>query len=197
MCLAENEEDSPWDAYHVQRGMREEDSSVTVGWVYGLSDLTDNHSLDPETATTKWSTTAQNMGVTSTGFWLAGRRTDPRFGNVEQEHHYLLLCPQHARMVAESGWSQPDVSEAMYRKARLPFGLLSSRLEHQAIRDAHPELSWLWDSPDTLVPVLEEAHCFNVIVAGSPGSNRSSFAWGMGAPVTLPILQADLDIPHG
>ena len=31
-----------------------------------------------------------------------------------------------------------------------------------------------------------------VIVAGSPGSNRISFAWGMGAPLTKPILEADL-----
>ena len=192
MCLAENEEDSPWQPYHVDRGMDPNQSSVTVGFVYGLTDLTDYHSLDPETAVRKWSTGAKYMGITSTGFWLTGKRSDPRFGNLEQEQHYILLAPQHARIFKKADWKQSDISNGFYREARLSFKMLSSRLENSAIRSAHPELAWLWDSPETLVPVLEEAHCFNVIVAGSPGSNRSSFAWGMGGPITTPILEDDL-----
>jgi hypothetical protein len=43
-----------------------------------------------------------------------------------------------------------------------------------------------------MIPVLEDPDCFDVIVAGSPGSNRSSFSWGMGAPLTKPIREADL-----
>jgi hypothetical protein len=194
MCLAENEEDSPWLPYHADRGMDSESSSVTVGFVYGLTDLTDYHSLDPNTAIRKWATAAKYMGITSTGFWLTGRRSDPRFGNLEQEHHYVLLAPQHTRLFNEAGWRQSDISEAFYSEARLPFGTLSSRLEHSAIRSAHPDLDWLWDSPEALIPVLEEPHCFNVIVAGSPGGNRSSFAWGMGGPVTTPVLEEDLQL---
>jgi hypothetical protein len=42
--------------------------------------------------------------------------------------------------------------------------------------------------------VLKDPSCFEVIVAGSGGSNRSSFSWGQGAPVTKKILQADLEL---
>jgi hypothetical protein len=194
MCLAENEERSPWEPYHVSQGFSPGESSVTVGFVYGLNDLTDYHSLTPEIAIKKYATAAKYLCVTSTGFWLAGSRGNPQFGNREEEHEYLLLAPQHTRVFAEAGWTKADISEALYREARLPFGLISLRLEESAIRTAHPELDWLWDSPDTLVPVLKDPDCFEVIVAGSPGSNRSSFSWGQGAPVTKKILQADLEL---
>ncbi|MDE3100616.1 MAG: hypothetical protein KGJ98_00110 [Chloroflexota bacterium] len=194
MCLAENEENSPWQPYHVLHGLPPGSSAVTVGFVYGLSDLTDYHSTDPETAIRKFATLTKHMGNTSTGFWLAGNRSDPRYGNREQEHHYVFLAPQHARVFAQSGWKQKDISAGLYREGRIPFGFLSSRLEHSAIRSAHPELAWLWDSPDTLVPVLESAECFDVIVAGSPGSNRSSFSWGQGGPVTKHVREEDLKL---
>ena len=193
MCLAENEERlGAWEPYHVAHGLGADESSVTVGFVYGLNDVTDYHSLDPETAVRKFAMAAKYLCVTSTGYWLSGNRGNPQFGNVEREHHYLLLAPQHARIFQDHGWSRRDISEALYREARLPFRTLSSRLEHSAIRAAHPELAWLWDSPDALLPVLESPDCFEVIVAGSPGSNRSSWAWGMGAPLTKPVLEADL-----
>jgi hypothetical protein len=194
MCLAENEERSPWEPYHVQQGFPTEQSTVTVGFVYGLTDLTDYHSITPEAAVKKIATATHYLGITSTGFWLTGRRSNPAYGNQEQEHHYVLLAPQHVRVFQEAGWTKHDISRAMFREARLPFGLISKRLEAKAIRSAHPELDWLWDSPDTMVPVLEDPDCFKVIVAGSPGSNRSSFAWGQGGALTKPILEADLQL---
>ena len=42
------------------------------------------------------------------------------------------------------------------------------------------------------MPVLESADCFEVMLTGSPGSNRSSWAWGQGGPLTKPVLEADL-----
>lgn len=197
MCLAENEEHSPWEPYHVSAGLAATDSSVTVGFVYGLVDLTDYHSVDPETAVRKFATAAKYLCVTSTGYWLVGRRSDPRYGNKEQEHHYLFLTPQHARIFKQAGWTKQDIKAGLHRYGRLPFGFVSSRLEHSAIRSAHPELAWLWDSPEALVPVLEDPDCYDVIVAGSPGGNRSSFSWGMGGPVTKPIREEDLRLGHG
>lgn len=194
MCLAENQERSPWRPYHTLHGLNESDSSVTVGFVYGLVDTTDYHSLDPLTAVRKIATAAKYMGVTSTGYWLVGHRSNPQYGNQEKEHHYVFLAPQHARVFQNAGWTQKDISEALFREARLPFGVVSKRLEESAIRTAHPELDWLWDSPDAMIPVLEDPGCFEVIVAGSFGSNRSSFSWGMGAPLTKQILEADLDL---
>lgn len=192
LCVAENEEHSPWTPYHVERGSEPNSSSVTVSFLYGLSDLQDFKSTEPETAIRKFATGAQYMGVNSTGHWLTGRREDPRFGVQEQEHHFILMAPEHTKIFTRAGWDKARIREALFKKSRLPFGFLSGRLEQSAIRIGHPELDWLFDSPDALVPVLESPDCFDIVVAGSPGSNRSAFGWGMGGPVTKPVAVDDI-----
>lgn len=86
------------------------------------------------------------------------------------------------------------IANPVHREARLPFSFLSSRQEASAIQSRHPELAWLWDSPGALVPVLEDAGCYDVIVAGSAGSSRSSFSRGMGGPVTKAVRETDLKL---
>jgi hypothetical protein len=194
MVVAENEENSPWTPFHVDRGFSAEQSTVTVNFVYGFADLQDFKSTEPETAIKKAATGAQYMGVNSTGHWLTGRREDPRTGTVEQEKHSLLIAPEHAKIFSRSEWTKSDIQDALWRAGRLPFGFLSQRLETKAITVGHPELAWLWQSPDSQVPVLEDPECYNVFVAGSPGSNRSAFAWGMGGSVTRLVRQEDLQL---
>jgi hypothetical protein len=194
MCVAENEEHSPWEPLHVERGLDPAASSVSVNFLYGLSDLQDFTSTAPESVVRRFASGTRYLGVNSAGHWLTGRREDPRYGTVEQEHHLILMAPEHTKIFSRAGWSKQDISEALFRHARIPFGFLSDRLEDKAIRAGHPELAWLFDSPDALVPVLEDPGCFDIVVAGSPGSNRSAFAWGMGGPVTKAITPADLEL---
>lgn len=194
MCIAENEEHSPWPGYHVDQGLDADESAVTVQFLYGFSDLQDFKSTEPGIAVRKFATGSKYMGVNSAGHWLTGRREDPRYGTVEQEHHVLLIAPEHTKIFSRAGWTKTDIAAALHREARLPFGLLSQRLESGAIRAGHPELSWLWDSPDALVPILEDPGCYDVVVAGSPGSNRSAYAWGMGGPVTKRIPRSDVEL---
>lgn len=51
---------------------------------------------------------------------------------------------------------------------------------------AHPELLWLWDSPETMVPVLEDDSCYDIVVVGGP-AGRSALFYGAGQPVTRAI----------
>ncbi|MDE3100652.1 MAG: hypothetical protein KGJ98_00290 [Chloroflexota bacterium] len=194
MCVGENEESSPWSPYHVDHGLAATDSAVTVQFLYGFSDLQDFKSTEPEVAVRKFATGATYMGVNSAGHWLTGHRQDPLHGNVEQEHHLLLIAPEHTKIFSRAGWSKADISKGVHRHARLPFGVLSARLEEGAIRAGRPDLAWLWDSPEALVPILEDPGCYDIVVAGSTGSNRSAYAWGMGGPVTKKIRQEDLDL---
>lgn len=184
MCVAENEEHSPWAPYHVTEGYEPEESTVTVNYIYGLMDLHDSESTVPENLVKVLATASTYTGANSAGYWLMGRRQDPRFATEEQEFHFLLLSPQHAQIFDKAGWSKSDISVAFYREARVRFGFLTMNKRAHSIRASHPELNWLWDSPDTLVPVLEDVNCFKVVVAGTHGSNRTSYAWGMGGAVT-------------
>lgn len=194
MCIAENEEHSPWAPYSVDAACGAGESSVTVQFLYGFSDLQDFKSTEPDVAVRKFATGSKYMGVNSAGHWLTGRRQDPRYGNVEQEHHFILLAPEHTKIFSRAGWTKKEISAALHREARLPFGVLSTRLEAGAIRAGRPDLAWLWDSPDALVPILEDPGCYDIVVAGSSGSNRSAYGWGMGGPVTKRIPQADVEL---
>ena len=75
-----------------------------------------------------------------------------------------------------------------FLRARIPFGKFMANKEPASFRVAHPELQWLWDSPDTLLPVLETPDCFEIIVAGASGG-RSAWSYGAAEPVSRLIEQ--------
>jgi hypothetical protein len=183
MCVAENEEQSPWEPYHVEQGYDRDDSTVTVHFVYGTCELHDFQNWEPEKLVHGFATAACNLGQVSTGKWLIGRRADPRYRTEEKEHHFMIICPEHAQVLHQQGWDKRRVKEEMYRRARMTFRDLMMVQEPKAFRVAHPELQWLWDSPDTLLPVVETPDCYVIAVAGA-SAGRGAFFWGAGGPVT-------------
>jgi hypothetical protein len=186
MCVAENQERSPWEPYHVDKGFDAEESTVTVHFNYGYTEMHDFESHRPEDLIQVFAHAARNLSAVTTGFWLVGRRSDPRNGTEEKEHNFMFICPEHAEIFGNAGWSRADVQRAMFRAARLPFRELQRTKEAESFNAAHPELSWLWDSQDTLLPVLEEPGCFEVAVLGAT-AGRGQFYWGCGGPVTKRI----------
>ncbi|MFQ5899798.1 MAG: hypothetical protein ACE5JN_16340 [Candidatus Methylomirabilia bacterium] len=186
LCVAENEAESPWEPYHVGKGYPREASTVTVQFVYGLSELFDFANHLPERLVEVFATAATNVAAVGTGLWLIGRRGDPRYKTEEKEHNTLLICPEHAQRFAAMGWSKADLQQALYRAARLPFRILMLNKEPEALAAAHPELAWLWENPDVCLPVVETPDCFDIAVVGG-AAGRGIYCYGAGGPVTMPI----------
>lgn len=186
LCVAENEDQSPWEAYHVEKGCSRNVSTVTIQFVYGLCELFDFTNLLPERLIEVFSTAASNVAQLSTGLWLIGRRADPRYKTEEKEHNFLLICPEHAQIFAKAGWSKGEVREALYRVTRMPFKTLMLNKEAKAMAAAHPNLRWLWDNPDLLLPVVETPECFEIAVVGG-AAGRGTYFYGAGGPITMPI----------
>ncbi|MFQ5872982.1 MAG: hypothetical protein ACE5JL_04180 [Dehalococcoidia bacterium] len=186
MCVAENEEDSPWQPYHVEQGYNPEDSTVTVHFVYGICELHDFQSWEAENLVHGFASAARNLDQVSTGHWLIGRRGDPRHKTEEKEHHFIIICPEHAQLLHQQGWDKKRIREEMFKRARVPFRELMMSKEPKGFQTAHPEMQWLWDSPDTFLPVVEDADCFVLAVVGA-AAGRGAFFWGAGGPVTRPI----------
>jgi len=186
MCIAENEVESPWEPYHEEKGYGKEESTVTVMFVYGICELHDFTSTAPDGLCQVFATAATNVAQVGTGLWLIGRRADPRYKVEEQEHNLILLCPEHADLFAKAGWSKQQIKEAMYRLSHMPFRTLMLSKERKGLELAHPELQGLWDSPDTLLPIVETPDCFDVVVVGG-AAGRGAYLYGAGAPVTKPI----------
>jgi hypothetical protein len=186
LCVAENESRSPWEPYHVSKGYAAEDSTVTIHFVYGICELYDFANSVPERLVEVYATATKNIAQLSTGNWVLGRRSDPRYGTQEMEHNFMLICPEHAQVFDKAGWSRKDLQEAMYQAARIPFNTLMLNKESKALDAAHPELRWLYDNPELLVPVVEVPDCFEIAVVGG-NAGRGAYFYGAGGPVTLPI----------
>ena len=184
MCVAENEEDNPWEPFHVEKGYDRDTSTVTVHFNYGLCDLVDFHSMTPEGLLERYATAPTYLGHLSAGYWLIGRRADPRYHAEVKEHDLILMCPEHARIFAKHGWDKKKIQQAIYEQALMPFKLLFKDMK--LVKAAHPELMWLKDQPDVMLPVLETPDCYDIVVVGAD-VGRGLFLWGAGEPVTKPI----------
>jgi hypothetical protein len=121
-----------------------------------------------------------------TGLWLIGRRADPRYKTEEKEHNTLFICPEHAQVFSRAGWGRPQIQEALYRAARLPFRTLMLPRERKAMAMAHPELAWLHEHPALPLPVVEDPACYDIAVVGG-AAGRGAYFYGAGEPVTMAV----------
>ena len=183
LCLGEAEEASAWEPLHVERGFQSGQSVVTMFSTYGIMEVEDNNGTTPEEILDTACSNACARGIKSVGFWLLGWRADAQAGVDVKETHQFVVCPVHAAIFRKAGWSKAQVKQYLYANARLPFGELMKNTEPAAFRDAHPRLQWLWDSPDTRIPVLETPECFDIVVAGGMGG-RSAWSYGAAEPVS-------------
>ena len=188
MCLGENMDASPWEPFHVEKGFDREASVVTMFTTYALSEVEDNYGTTPPAILNTTALSACNAGVKSVGYWLCGWRADPDARVQVKDKHLLIVCPVHAAVYKKHKWSKQDVRDYLYKHARMPFAQLIAKTEAAAFRKSHPHLQWLWDSPQTLIPILETPDCFEIIVAGGLGG-RSTYSYGAGEPVSRLIEQ--------
>jgi hypothetical protein len=99
--IAENEEESPWEPFHVERGFSEEDSAITLFAGGSPQQISDFQSRSAEQL------------LASIGFTMGGGlwnyKNYPLFGDT-----ILVLSPEHARTIAADRWSRKDVRQYLY-----------------------------------------------------------------------------------
>ena len=98
MCIAENEEASPWETLHVQRGFAPADNAVTVFAVFSPMQISDGGSNSPEGL-------LDNFAYTMKGL---------RHGMGE---FVIVLSPEHARIFRNAEWSKGQAMEYLHRHA--------------------------------------------------------------------------------
>jgi len=95
---AENEEFSPWEPFHVEKGFKKEDSTVTLTFPQSFQQMIPFGTDD--------------KGVLAT---IVGNITPARMGLFA-----ALLTPAHAKSLADRGWSKKDVKKYIVENARVP-----------------------------------------------------------------------------
>jgi hypothetical protein len=164
-CIGENEEESPWEPLHVERGVPAGRSAVTV---YGAEAP---HNVNNQTSDNPYDLL---------------RTIASMMANLGSNHPYLMseslvvLSPEHARVCAEAGWRKADVRQFLFETARLRHGDLRAGGLYGAQTEKYPWPRWLdRRSDETRVPVARRAEDIIVIVAGGPGRHSLYIpGWG-------------------
>ncbi len=109
MCIGEREEESPWEPLHVELGYKAEESTVTIVMPSGTHSLEDIHNTTAEPL-------LQNLaGGMSLSMTL---NTYPHFGQAET---LLIMCPDHALILAQGGFNKKDIKQYFFDHIRIPF----------------------------------------------------------------------------
>ncbi len=186
LCVGEHEDANPWNPFHVDRGYTRETSTVTVLTVYASSDLFDFYNTTPEGILNTVAMTAKNPAIASTGRWLEGGWAVPATKEKIIERNLVMLCPEHADIIARAGWSKADVRHYLYHHATMSFRELRANREPSTLRVGRPDLQWLVNQPDTQVPVVELPECYEIVVVGG-AAGRSMYFYGAHEAITKPI----------
>ena len=190
LCLAENEADSPWEPYHVSRGFRPDDDTVSVFHTTGDWDipigggfLDGHHLLKALAAKMPW---APQTGYLANSLGHAGGIEDQKV---------LLINPDHAQAVADYGFSKKTAEQVIHQHLRVRISDMVETLRAR-YRDGIilPQWRWLFElSPeeqrrDTL-PAVASAEGIHLVVAGSHTPKPLCFGV-LTAPVTEPVTAA-------
>ncbi len=177
MCLAEREEENPWEPLHVERGYRKDQSTVTAFVANVNITHADHYTTEPVPFLRRLASVVCNPGVTATGWWMGRPQKDINPMDLKPDDYdhdcLIILCPNHARMLALQGWAKPGVKEALHLFAKMPVregpGLVGTALlrygnDNSKVRN---EWGWLADYPDLEVPAYRSPDSYQIIVAGA------------------------------
>ena len=105
-CVGEWEEQSPWPALSVQRGLAEGQDAVTVFGAQGTLNLQD---VSCKTAAGLLTVLAHSIDCSATNMVL---------GKLESAQVLLALCPDFAYIVARDGWSVEDARQFIFEQTQ-------------------------------------------------------------------------------
>jgi hypothetical protein len=167
-CIAENEEENPWEPLHVEHGLDPSDSAVTALVVRSCMHIEARHTHLPEQLALDLADTIRRTGALI----------------HETSSALVVLGPEHAQVFGAAGWSKDDVRQAVYEHA------VNSRAELTAVGkdaisrhtrwrlpaghpDAMPDRASGGEDPDR-VPALVSPSAILLAVAGANNAGVST-----------------------
>jgi AhpC/TSA family len=162
-CIAEDEETSPWEPLHVERGFEPGQSVVTVIGSDAPQNISDHRSRTPEDLAYILAWAAASAW--STNWWPLA------------EPSVFVICPEHAEMFRGAGWSKQRLRDFMFDAVRKPAAELRRGETTPVVARADPaDLIGKWAAPEAIV----------LLVAGGEAGRYSAVlgpCTGMGAQI--------------
>jgi len=148
----ENEEENPWTPFHVDRGFRREDSTVTVFKASNFCNISGGEGVGPDEILRQIAT---NM--------------PPMYGGGDGV--LLLLGVNHAQSLHEAGLTKRDIQQRLWELARLPINHFAESFASTERAAGRGDATTVWRarSPDEIY----------IAVAGGPGPQDVYIGAGM------------------
>jgi hypothetical protein len=158
LVLAENEKANPWEPYHVEKGFKPEDSTVSCGYGVSLMDVRD---LESDTASGLMNAIAR--------FLIGGGAIISRTPYVYRP--MILLAPDHARILAREGWKKDDIREYVHLHCTVSA-------EHYRRSSQRPvEKKWIEDADSqAAVPLFEKPDHVEIVVVGGMAGKSAAYS---------------------
>lgn len=169
LCVAENEEASPWEPLHVERGFAAASSTVTA------------LSIDSYTRIGEQGSPSAEAILCILVQWMQ------RPGAPEA---VMVICPEHAEMLARAGIDKEKLKRILWARATfswcdVPEDLFAMRVKRR------PDLSI---TRDTIFHIVDKPENIIVMVAGGAGLHSAFLhVWGQSTPEggsTLSVTKA-------
>ena len=155
--VAENEDESPWEPLHVERGFPREASTVTVVGAECPHNVNDHESLNAEGILTTIASTMMDAGS-----------NDPCY----EAQPVAVFGPEHAKTVAQDGLSKMDVKKFLQAHGQLPLGKFSKENIERRLRVKIAD-RFATAPLDALVPMVQRAQDLIVVVIGGAGKHSA------------------------
>jgi hypothetical protein len=152
-CCAENEDVSPWEPLHVERGFRREQSTVTVVGAEGTMNM-NTHSKEAYELARVFADTMIHP---------------PSNEYVHGGEPWLVIGPEHAEIFKRGGMSKADLKRELWEKSKMPVSALAKK-EIERARDSRSEMLGEL-TPDTLLTISPTPEEVQLIVAGGAGTH--------------------------
>jgi hypothetical protein len=187
-CVAENEDRNPFEPFRVYQGFRKEQTTVTLVVPYGVSEVWDFRNYDPQRMIDVYCSAIRNGAQVNVGLWLTASTEGHADGGAgtAQNRNPILMCPDHAAVFGRAGWTIRRIQEALYKGSFMPFGELMLNKEPANFRMSHPDKQWMWDKPETLIPMFRGPEEFEIFVVGGD-AGRSLYFYGGGDSMTRAV----------
>ena len=163
-CFAENEAESPWDPFQVEKGYLKDESTVTVMAAESPHNVNDHRSKTAEDLLDTIVHTAATAGCNNS--------------HVPGEL-LVIMSPEHAATISKDGWEKEDVKNYIHENALLPTVLGDRggrKLDDEWVINGEVRIT---RSPSDVI----------LLVAGGPGRHTMiSHGFGNGSlSVTIPL----------
>ena len=173
-CVAEDEEVSPWEPLHAERGFQPGQSVVTLIGSDAPLSISDHRSRTPEDLA--WVLAWAAASQWSTNWWPL------------EEPSVFVICPEHAEMFRGAGWTKQRLREFMFEAVHKPAAELRRGETTPFVHAADPATQVpKWASPEAIVLIVAggEAGRYSAVLGPCTGMGSQIVSREVGSPWPL------------